>query len=174
MEIDVQSAMVFPTGIDEVSYDLGGERCADGLAAESSTIKYACKEALRPVASMLFFAIPKLVGSNYVTQSYVALGLNILLILLCAYSLKSAFYPYQAAIEDRVAKSAAAMAGYASAFTVLFGTAVGKMSDLPSLAFFLLGLAFCARALAGAPSKKPILFFLAGSAMAMAALLKPN
>jgi hypothetical protein len=174
MEIDVQSAMVFPTGIDEVSYDLGGERCADGLAAEPSTIKYACKEALRPVASMLFFAIPKLLGSNYVTQSYVALGLNLLLILLCAYSLKSAFYPYQAAVEDRIAKNAAAYAGYASAFIVLFGTAVGKMSDLPSLAFFLLGISFCARALASAAPKRPNLFFLAGLSMAMAALLKPN
>ncbi len=166
--------MVFPTGIDEVSYDLGGERCADGLAADSSTIKYACKEALRPVASMLFFAIPKILGSNYITQSYVALALNLLLILLCAYSLKTALYPYLLAAEDKIAKNAAAIAAYTATFIVLFGTSVGKMSDLPSLAFFLLGIAFCSRALVGSALNKSTLFFVAGLAMAMAALLKPN
>ncbi len=174
MDLDVQSAMVFPTGIDEVSYDVGGERCADGLAAEPTTIKHACRETLRPVASMLFFAIPKILGGNYVTQSYIALALNLLLILLCAYSLKTAFYPYRLAAEDRIAKNAAAIAAYVGTFIVLFGTSVGKMTDLPSLAFFVLGIAFCSRALAGSAINKPSLFFYAGLAMAAAALLKPN
>ncbi len=174
MEFEIESTMQFPNGIDEVIYDVSGRRCSDGLHPDSDKqFTWGCKEQLRPVVTLMYFAIPKLIGSNVVTQSYVLLAMNLLLLLLTVYALKIAMYPYAAAGNNLSAR-AAAFAAVGGSFLVLFNTAVGGMSDLPALVFFMLGVGLCVKTLAQLPQLRSRWFFYAGCAMAMSALLKPN
>jgi hypothetical protein len=178
VEFQIESTLQFPNGIDEAIYDTGGENCADGMSSDSSkTIVSHCKSSLRPLAAMLYFGVPKLLGSNAVSQSYVLLAMNMILLLLCACALITALCPYtsRGGIQtDLPMQRAAQFAAIGGVFLVLFNTAVGGMTDMPALVFFITGAAICIKTLAQPWQSRVRWFFAAGCMMALAALMKPN
>jgi hypothetical protein len=174
MDLELQHAVQFPTGVDDDVFNRLGAFCADGIVIDNRRIVDACYDGVRPVGIIAYFVIPKLIGSNAVTQSYALLALNFAMFLLCIFALRTICYPFRSGHEDKTAKLAAMSAAVAAATFVLLNTIVSRMADLPATAFFLLGISMSVRALTLALPNRGILFFGAGLAMAVASLLKPN
>jgi hypothetical protein len=174
MDLELQHAVQFPTGIDDDVFNRLGAFCADGIAIDNRRIVDTCYDGVRPVGIIAYFAIPKLVGANPVTQSYALLALNFAMFILCVFALRTICFPFKSGYEDRTARFAALIASVVAVTFVLLSTIVSRMADLPATAFFLLGISMSVRALTRELPNRGILFFGAGLAMAVASLLKPN
>lgn len=157
--------MNFPYFGDAEAFLALGARCAQAL--EQGGAFAHCYNGLRPIGSFAYFSLPYLLSSDPVTVLYLLAGMNVLMFVLLQYAMV------------QLAGNAMAPSANGQVFKrvfILIGTLVLSLpfipvalSDLPAVAFFMLGLALLFRGTQNAQAA-----LLAGLSLGVSCLIKQN
>ncbi|MBA2964829.1 MULTISPECIES: hypothetical protein [Ramlibacter] len=127
-----------------------------------------CYNGLRPIGSFAYFTLPHLLSQDPVTVLYIQVGLNVLMFLLLLWALATIPHPEILRPGGRGRRLAAA-GGLLGAVALCLPFFPVALSDLPSVAVFMAGLAFLLR-----PAPTRIGAVGAGLLMGAACMLKQN
>jgi hypothetical protein len=169
--------MNFPSFGDAATYSQVGAACAAALTSGGGDAFRACYDPLRPLGIVAWSTVPHLVARDPVDVAYVTLALNVLLLCAAYLAVMRVLRRDPAPAAEPVPFSRPVLAG--AVFVAVLLNVIAHLpvtlSDLPSLAVFLLAVAVAAGILFDASPRPPLRRYLAcGLLVALAALIRQH
>lgn len=139
--------MNFPSFGDAPIYSQVGAACASALTYSGGDVFSACYDPLRPLGIVAWSTVPHLVSRDPVNVAYVTLTLNILLLcgVYLAFMRILLLDPALRSGERAISRGVLSAIVFAPALLNLVPHVPVTLSDLPSLAAFLLAMVTAAR-----------------------------
>lgn len=170
--------LIFPVLGDAEEYEQLGMACAEALGSAGVSVLEGCTgSAYRPVGTSLYFALPKLVASDAVAESYVALLINLLVLLGVVAALGAVFsggvFSSRSSGENRFLRESHGLAVVAIVTVNCIGFVPVRLADLPALAFFSAAVVIGYKLLDLGPGRTKNMMYLAlGGLVCASAFLK--
>jgi len=132
--------MNFPSFADAPGYIQLGEACASALTSAAGNVFDSCYCSFRPIGIIFLYAIPSLMTDDPVQRVYISLFLNLLLFAATFFALRRLFFldPGLKAIWGNLPPSLLGVIVFLPLLLNLISHLPVTLSDLPSLAFFML------------------------------------
>jgi hypothetical protein len=169
--------MNFPSFGDATAYSQVGAACAAALTTSHGDVFTACYDPLRPVGIVAWNTIPYVLARDPVDAAYVTLTLNILLLCSIYLALMRILMldPAVRSGESSVPRTVLSGIVFLPILLNLIPHVPVTLSDLPSLAAFLLAGVVSARiVLDPAPAGVVRRYLVAGLLVSLAALLRQH